>query len=220
MRKLYTATLILFLSSAFLLGATVTGLKQILFYGDARFNSTYSPRELIIDKNTRALPIIDFNHHEIHDGTAFATGYYSVDLDAASTLDLVIITPDTAEYSHLFWKVRSTLVTTLEIHEGITTQAPNNDGTPIVRLNRDRNSATVASVTAFHTPSILGAGTTIFSDSWGISTGGQVRVGGESNSTDEIILKRNTKYMFRVISGTNDNRVSITLYWYQHTNYS
>jgi len=40
--------------------------------------------------------------------------------------------------------------------------------------------------------------------------------GGHSRS-DELVLKRNTKYVFRFTSGVNDNAISYKATWYEHT---
>ncbi len=49
-------------------------------------------------------------------------------------------------------------------------------------------------------------------------TGWKADVGGESARTDEIILKANTTYLRRFVSGSNDNIVSFKASWYEHTN--
>jgi hypothetical protein len=45
---------------------------------------------------------------------------------------------------------------------------------------------------------------------------GQTR-GGASDSRNEIILKQNTKYAFRITSTSATNNCSLVLDWYEHT---
>jgi len=48
-------------------------------------------------------------------------------------------------------------------------------------------------------------------------TGWKADVGGESARTDEIILKRNTTYLRRFLSGSDANIISFKASWYEHT---
>lgn len=213
MIKKIFAFIIIGIVSVCLIGASVAGISQVSIYA---WSGTQN-RPLALDKYTRAIATIDYAHHEVHDGDDFFVSYYDDDVDSAQTVEILVVTPDTTKWGHFRYRIRSTLVTTLQIYEGTTTT---NDGTGLTEWNADRNSATAATLALYHTPTVAGGGdgTLIFSDKWGIASGQQVRVGGESAEFDEIILDQNRKYLIRLTSGTNDNVISVKCRWYEHTN--
>jgi len=167
------------------------------------------------DKETEAITMIEYEHHEIHSGSSFMVTYFDADVDSTETSDILLVTPNTTKWGHLIWEISGTLVTTVYIYEAATTSA---DGTGLTEVNQDRNSSTAATIVATHTPSVTSAGTEIYSKSFGTSSGPNAKSGGLSHADMEIILKQNTKYLIRVDSDTDNNRISFVLRWYEHTN--
>lgn len=191
----------------------------ILFSGTMILAESYTTNGVLVlnqDKYTGIQSMMDYEHHEIHAGSSFVVTYFDADVDATETADLLLVTPNTTKWGHLIWDIEGTLVTTVYIYEGTTTSA---DGTALTEVNMDRNSATTATIVATHTPSVTVPGTEIYVKSFGAATAGpQARSGGLSHSDQEIILKQNTKYLIRVDSDTDNNRVTFVLRWYEHIN--
>lgn len=173
-------------------------------------DTTYqTPR---IDVATHSIQIIDFAHHEIHDGSHFMFTD-SLELDATATQDYLITTPNTTKWSHLSFSFDGTAITTLEVYEG----SDKTGTTSQTIFNNNRNSAT-ASGNTLHKGTSGGTtdGTKIWSHKSGTATGAASTTGASSSQDSEIILKQNTKYIFRLTSGTTDNLVNIAFNWYEH----
>jgi hypothetical protein len=164
-----------------------------------------------IDIPTNVTSTIDYSHHEIHAGSSFNV-CYNADIANGATLKLLIVTPNTTKWAHMTYEVEGEAEMDLLIYEGATTT---NDGTPITVFNRDRNSATTATVTAFHTPTVTVTGTQI--RCW--HPGAGKTYGGGDRAIHEIILKQGTKYYFLLTNATTSNNwLNIKVDWYEHTN--
>jgi hypothetical protein len=155
-----------------------------------------------LDASTSTMQGIDYPHHEIHSGSAWAIGVNDADLDTADELTIAFTTPDTTKWLH------------------VVAIAAN-----LVPYNLNRNSATTSGILSIKaipvanqatlTPTITNDGTAI----WTESLGGNKNQGSSAGAAtrDERILKQNTTYAFR-LTGVADNGVaSIGLHWYEHT---
>jgi hypothetical protein len=169
-------------------------------------------RGIRIDASTHSLTTIDYAHKEIHSGSTFTTTRFVAGLGNGATSMILLKTPDTTKYAHLLYEFNSTVDGSFTITAEVTTVA---DGTLLNILNRDRNSATTATCVATHTPNTPSGGTIIRQRYIGV--GGVNRTGGTDRNTDEIILRRNTKYLFTFTNGAASNNVSLILNWYEHT---
>lgn len=159
---------------------------------------------------TGAAKTITYEHHEVHGGS-FYHAFYQLDLGNGATQDMLIVTPDTTKWGHFTWSVITELEATVYFYEGTTTSA---DGTSLTVFNRNRNSANTAGITAFHTPTVTGAGTALDT----VVAGSGRTAGGNTRATNEWILDQNNKYMLRVTNNTaNNNQVSMIVNWYEHT---
>ena len=92
------------------------------------------------------------------------------------------------------------------------------EASPGVATNSNRNSATTSIVQAIATSNssnVSTAAASLISYQW---VGSGRKIGSESRKDNEIMLKQNTKYDFRVenVSGGN-NVVAFLLEWYEHT---
>jgi hypothetical protein len=159
------------------------------------------------------MQVIDYEHHEIHAGSHF---FYtdSVELASAGVQDYMITTPDTTKWAHMTFSATGSAITTVQLYE-----AGDRTGTTAQTLrNSDRNSLT-ASTLVLHKGQSGGAtdGTLIWQMKSGSATA-QSRSGLTALRSAEIILKRNTKYILRVTSGTAANLTNLQLEWYEHTN--
>jgi hypothetical protein len=166
---------------------------------------------------------IDYPHHEIHSGSAWAIGVNDADLDTADELTIAFTTPDTTKWLHVVAIAANSANSTFEILEAPT--ITNGTGSDLVPYNLNRNSATTSGILSIKaipvanqatlTPTITNDGTAI----WTESLGGNKNQGSSAGAAtrDERILKQNTTYAFR-LTGVADNGVaSIGLHWYEHT---
>lgn len=172
--------------------------------------------EAAVDGITTALRVVDYAHHEIHSGSSFLCSYTGVVADGTE-IALLIVTPDTAEYAHMTFDIGSTGETDVYLYKdtGFT------GGTAIPTIiNHNQNSQHANTTSITHSPSGSGNGTLMVSAMIGLDTGGGATrrlSGGSSGGRNEIVLERNTPYLLRVASGTDGNRVSILIDWYEHT---
>lgn len=156
---------------------------------------------------------IDFAHHELHEGEHF---YYQdpITLGSAATQDYLITTPNTDKLAHMIRILDGTAVTTFELFEG-----SDRTGTTLqTARNRYRDNATAAGVT-IHKGTSGGAtdGTSIAKYSSGTASGAVARNPTADRGSVELILKKDTKYILRVTSGTAGNLINVLLDWYEHS---
>jgi len=167
---------------------------------------------LRVDSSTRAVDIIDYEHHEVHAGSHYflASGYT---LANGVTSNLLIVTPDSTKWTHMHLLFTAGLAATFELYEASARTA----GTQVVAINSNRNSVNTAG-TMFYSTYSSGTtdGTLIASFKVGsASVGG--KIGGAGRSEEEIILRQNTQYILRTTSGANANNISTFLTFYEHT---
>ena len=152
----------------------------------------------------RQLRVEDINY-DIENGFCYLASYYwTADLDVAQ--DFLFITPDTAgdyPYSGCFISTDETEYLCF-VDPTVT-----DNGTPMTRINRNLNIALDASdCTVFHTPTTTDDGTQLYKTRWGSGK----KAGGASDMMG-VYLKTNTKYLFRVISIVNDNKLTAEFNW-------
>jgi len=200
-----------------------------------RYGST-SPDQVAVarlDASTETLQVIDYEHHEIHGGSAFHVGYSETTANSDDDVTAVMFkTPNTSKWIHLTFTVTCSDPAEAIILEG-PTLADAGDGTDKVVLNRNRNSSTTSTVQSLEDTPTVGSVTTMNETEWtavGVSAGteleheylaggsGPQAVGGVSRSTQEWVLKQDTIYVFYLQNtGANANAHSISLDWYEHT---
>lgn len=165
-----------------------------------------------VDDITETLQIIDYSHHEVHSGSHY---FYSdcITLGNGATQDYLITTPNTTTWLHFLFDIKGTLSTDISIFE-----AGDRVGTTLqTTYNNNRNSLNVSEAT-LHKGTSGGTtdGTDIHPDCFGTGVAGGF--GGVSDRSNEIILKQDTKYLIRITSNTNGNRLSVHFDWYEHVN--
>lgn len=165
---------------------------------------------LIIDSTTRTTATEEYEHYEIHDGDLYQTSDYA-SVDNGNTRMYLFTTNDSVNWSHLVWEVEGTAVTTIEFFESTTRSG----GTGMTIGNRNRNIADHHTTTVTHTPGAGADGTLLYSEKFGLAAGNQVRQVGESREEVEWVLKRNTKYLLKITSGTDGNVISTRFRWYE-----
>ncbi|KKN35085.1 hypothetical protein LCGC14_0787100 [marine sediment metagenome] len=149
----------------------------------------------IIDSLSSAFVSISWPHREIHDGDRYFNAD-KLDLGNNASRVFLIVTPDTTTIGHFVFEIEFEQETFVTITEGVSVDA---DGTSITMFNRDRNSAKNSTALLFHTPTNPTGGVVIRSD----AKGSGKKVGGLTRDDNEVMLKRNTKYLIEV-----DNQVA------------
>lgn len=173
---------------------------------------------LRMDASTHTLQTIEYEHHEIHSGSAYFVVRSEL-LESAGDAEVRIATPDTNKYAHMTIEVDAAIAATVELWAGTTkTHEAVNAITP---LNRDFNSTNSSGLTICHTPGGAQAGDANLIQYVGAaSVSGKVAEGGGTSSRHEFILKRNTAYYIKATSRADGNAISIILDWYEHTDRS
>jgi hypothetical protein len=175
--------------------------------GDATYQM---PR---LDQYTHALNVMDYVHHEIHDGHAFM--YHDV-IDSLGTgvaQDYMITTPNTTAWLHVSHDVELSGAGTVEIYE-----AGDRTGTTLQTMyNRDRNNTSLTNTGTIHKGTSGGTidGTKIVYWKGGAN---QSKNSATHGTASEKILKQNTKYILRITSRAEATIVSVSIGWYEHVN--
>jgi hypothetical protein len=177
-----------------------------------------------IDNSTWALNVIDYDHHEIHGGSAYCVHKW-VDVPADDVLDVRWVTPNTTKWSHMVISLSAESEFHVSLLRGITITNP---GTNISVINQNHNSDNTTGMTAFDyiintniTNANADTNVTGVLDadphSWILGSGRSI--GGETESRDEMLLRQNTGYALRLENQSANSRwVQLNFCWYEHTN--
>lgn len=175
--------------------------------------STTTIQPIQLDRSTYALLTIDYAHHEIHSGSHYFF-QASHELGSAGTIVYLITTPDTDKYAHFIYTADGSAITQIDLYEG----ADRTGTTPQTIRNSDRNSANTSGL-VIHVG--ISSGTTdgtLIKTYKGGSSSARSRSGPTTRGDSEIILKKNTKYLFRITSSTSANLCNLKFEWYEHEN--
>lgn len=164
-----------------------------------------------IDDAVNAAIFINNEHHEIHEGDAYYITYVATGVASGSNADLLLLPPNTTTRCHLVWSVDTNEETEFYLYEAGNVTG----GTAVTAYNHDRNSANAATLAVTHTPTVTTTGTLIYHNYQGL-TGGTTHFGSQERREQEMIMKQNTTYLFRVTSRGAGNDISIYISWYEH----
>lgn len=167
-----------------------------------------------VDSSADAVVCIEYEHHEIHEGSHYFLRSFFTLTSTDDDLDFAVITPDTEKQTHLLFSVDGTGQTELYMYEDSDFDS---DGTPVIARNSDRNSSNTSGMIITTEPTINSIGTLISSQNIGIAVTPAKTSGGTINRDDEIILKSNTKYIIRMVTKSDANIISYRASWYEHT---
>jgi hypothetical protein len=170
--------------------------------------------DALVDGVTSAVKVIDYAHHEVHDGHIFAV-HDTVACDT-TTVKWQVTTPNTTRYSHMVFDLSCTGEALYLVTEG----SDRTDGTALAEVNRRRvGTPNVAGTIVTRTPTdgATDGALVLFTERNGITNvAGKTLASGAARSNSEWILKPNTKY---VVSVTTYAAVYVTcaLNWYEHS---
>ncbi len=171
-----------------------------------------------IDASTNTLQTIEYEHHEIHDGSHyFVVGYQ--ELTAGDVLQFTWVMPDTTKWTHWVWDIDCEAETQWYVYEaGVIDSALANSITP---LNSNRNSGNASgTIMRFENHANIGdandhvdvSGATLLGS--GIAGSGK-KIGGNSSRINELILKQDTIYVMRAVE-VSPGYINFNMQWYEH----
>ena len=165
-----------------------------------------------IDASAEALISISYGHHEVHEGNSYWAGFNAT-LTNGQELNFALQTPDSDALLHMLIVLDITAVCTFTLTEGCTISG----GSAGVDYNRRRSSENVSGAT-IKTGSTGGediitptGGTVIWTETFGVRA-----IAWSRNNGEEVILKPNTIYFFKVLNGTTTQNVTLRLDYYLH----
>ena len=168
----------------------------------------------VYDGSTSAISVIDYAHHEVHGGSSYWAAVNAT-LGNAEVATIGFTTPNTTKWAHLLLQVDVNASCAFDVLESVTSFS---GGAAYTIRNFDRNSTNSSGMTVItgYTGSDLitpTGGTTIWAENLGTKG-----VSTSRENSSELIMKQNTKYLFRVTNGATSNAMTILLTWYEHTN--
>jgi len=194
-------------------------IEQVVLY--AKYDKDFKvARPVRMDKITSFLGVIEYEHHEIHEGDGYVIRSF-VDIPIGDVYDIQITTPDTTKWAHMTFEFEVESETIFYVYENVAIVTP---GTAIVIGNRNRNSLNTSGLTikgiantdiASANADTTVSGATLLATGT-IGTG--KKSGGSSHSEWEVIFKQNEDYTVRFLA-TTAGYVNFKLDWYEHTNH-
>lgn len=161
-----------------------------------------------IDRGTNTPVEITLEHNMIHRGKHFTIADYALNQAVSTTKDFVITTPAGLNRMHLLFGLSSSEGATLQIYEDCTNVTGGTIKTPV---NNNRGSAAVSSFTIVSDPASITLGIRLE----GFLIGGR-RTSGIVSRDEELVLKPESTYLFRITSLANSNDLGWEAYWYEH----
>lgn len=166
----------------------------------------------MIDEKTGLQAIVQAMHHYTHEGKSFMLSLSSVldAFDIASPLSFLFATPNTKEWAHMVVHGSANTSAILQVFEdtGVAAEFNVTGGSAVVPKNRNRNSLTASVMTVTHTPTITKAEAAALLHSKYAAKAG-------IEETFYMVLKQNTKYLFRFLTVADNNEGSINLSWFE-----
>ena len=167
-------------------------------------SDTVAPIE--IDSYTHSQSTIEEEHHQIHEGNHFFIASYET-LGDGDVADFVVETPDSSTEVHMVFMVEGTDTVSIEVYEDVDAAA---DGAVQTPYNSNRNSSNTSVATIRKNPTVNDAGTLLLKQ----KTGARNKIGITSR-VNELVLKKNTKYLYRITSHIASNIVTYIGEWYE-----
>lgn len=158
--------------------------------------------------------VVDFPHHQIHEGETHQYTYPPTAIANGATLDHRIVVAsvpalmETRATPHMTIEVDSNTGIFLYLYETPTTTG---NGTQQSVYNKNRNKSAVApTTTVWLAPTVTGAGTLL--SAWMVGSG--EKAGGSTRESLEWDLKSNTVYLIRMVAQSAGS-VCMRAIWYE-----
>lgn len=170
-------------------------------------------RGIAVDGPTNTLQTIDYAHHEIHGGSHYLIENF-ISTGSGDVTTFGVTVPDSEQWPHIRWSISAGKSAEFEVKES----AAFSGGSAITPVNNNRNSTKTSTLAVVSGPSVTDTGTSLLRVAFGVTGAGFFNPGsgGEGGRENELILKRNTKYLFQITSNTASNVISYHAFWYEH----
>lgn len=176
------------------------------------FSGTHGP--IGINQHSRALTTINYEHHEIHQGSHYHIRDYTTIAGSGGSICFTIITPNGSKWTHLEFSAYSDNLVDWDEKEFVTISG----GTIVNSENSNRNSNIIYGGSVLSYPEITG-GSLIskgFFGAPGVNPNSQ-GITGNYGRGNEIILKSGTVYSWCFKAGANNTRIGWDAEFYEHT---
>jgi hypothetical protein len=169
-----------------------------------------------LDKSSYSMPIITYEHHEIHDGNHYHVRGDATIASSGGSLCFYIFTPNGSKWTHLMFEVYSDNL--IDYKEEIGCNA---SGAALVTVyNNNRNSTNIFTGSLISSPLVVTNSGTIAATGFLGQAGNNPNtkgVTGDYGRENEIILKSGTGYIWTFKAGGNNTRFGWDAEWYLHT---
>lgn len=171
-----------------------------------------------IDHLTNALEVLDYPHHEIHNGTNYRAKL-TQEVGSGNSISLTITTPTDGKQCHMLFDISTGNSANVVIYEDTAVTA--NTGNAVTPLNANRNypdssGSTVVSNATVNTTNRVELVDTFIGQPG--SNPSDPDTGGESASRHEWILKEGKSYTVVVTETASETQLMhIGFDWYEHT---
>lgn len=155
----------------------------------------------ILAIRNQSLQMLDFIEQCINDGNRYLVAGH-INIANGGTVDFALQTPDSTKWIHMLYGAQVSGSMTIDFYENVTNVS---GGSALPMVNKNRNSANVSGAIVLINPSST-LGDLI--DGFEYSS-----AGGEAKRDRKMILKQNTTYLWRLISGEDDNSLSFRGEW-------
>ena len=155
--------------------------------------------------------VIDYAHHEIHEGKHFKAGFQDIAMATNDVIELLLVTNSSKDVAHFVMTAQATGAVVVQLFRSPTSSA---NGTLVSILNRNENSENTSEMLVYHTPTTSADGTKI-SEKWVGNEGFKETIGGSQRGNSEIILKKDTKYLIRLTAVSDGIKGAIGADWYE-----
>lgn len=183
--------------------------------------SLYELRQLFFaarDGASDALSVIDFAHHEVHEGNSYKADIVDISMGATEYIGIAFTTPAAeAGLVHIIMGYVSKASAHLELIEspGVLT-----GGAALTAFNRDRGNANTSNVIGLKSyDSTVGGhvitGGTVIHD---LYTWASKQIGDRDRDSEEMILAPATTYAFKLTADEANGAGQLKLVWYEHVN--
>jgi hypothetical protein len=161
-----------------------------------------------------AVRTISLDNSLVHQGKGFA--HHSMhSVTNGSTLDHLIITPTDKDIHMRSWSVKSSVgPVSINVYEDCVVSA-NGSAEPVG--NNNRQSSTANLLQLYTTPTVTSVGNLMLTDFIGATgTGAHVIVGESAADDTEWLLKKGSKYLFRIVNSAGSTASVVhTFNWFE-----
>lgn len=171
-----------------------------------------------LDHSTNSLQVMDYPHHEIHNGTNYRASW-TQNVGSGNSISLSITTPASGPQCHILFSVASGKSCNIAIYED--TEITANTGNTVTPRNSNRNYPDNSQSSVVANATVNTTGRVQLVDAFVGQPGGGIldpAVGGEIEGRIEWVLGMNKSYTVIVTeTAAEAQMMSISFDWYEHT---